>query len=171
MIYNITKVLSGNEKNNKKYSWKSIEDENSIVFPEDYKWFLEYYGVGSINNFLWVLSPISENPYLNSFKQFKEMRYAYEYMKNNNLIDYNYCFYDNGMGLFPWGITDNGDELFWNYLEDRIDVVVFSSRYEDIMSYKMNMVKFLYGLLSRKIECDIFPEDFVLDENFYKFYS
>ena len=167
MINDISKVLIKKEKNNEQYDWKSIENEKKIVFPEDYKRFLEYYGEGSINNFLWILSPISENPYLNSFKQLSNMKNSYEYMKNNNLIDYDYCFYDNGGGLFPWGITDNGDELFWNYLKDRIDIVVFSSRYEDIMSYKMSMESFLYGLLSGKIECDIFPEDFILDENFY----
>ena len=27
-------------------------------------------------------------------------------------------FYNDKKGLFPWGITENGDELFWNFIGD-----------------------------------------------------
>ena len=43
-------------------------------------------------------------------------------------------FYNDKKGLFPWGITENGDELFWNFIgDDSIEIV-----------------------------CPIFPDDFIL---------
>lgn len=48
-------------------------------------------------------------------------------------------FYNDKKGLFPWGITENGDELFWNFIgDDSIEIV-----------------------------CSIFPDDFILEENYY----
>ena len=52
MEYKIKDILVNNGNNATNYNWKIIERENSIVFPEDYKWFLENYGSGSINEFL-----------------------------------------------------------------------------------------------------------------------
>ena len=163
----IKDILSNSAKYTQNYKWDIIENENNIVFPEDYKRFLEYYGTGSINGFLWVLSPICDNSYLNSFEQYKIMKKSYETMINRNLMDFKYRFYNSGIGLFPWGITDNGDELYWNYIKDGMEIVVFASRYADVFSYKMNMEEFLCGLLTKSIECSVLPADFVRDNNFF----
>ena len=167
MDYQIKDILINNANIVTNYNWGKIENENNIVFPEDYKWFLENYGSGSINDFLWIFSPTCNNLNLNSFEQYKVMKNSYEIMHNNKLIEYNYSFYDNGIGLFPWGITDNGDELYWNYVNGVAEVVIFASRYADVFSYKLNVIDFLTGLLIKKIKCDIFPDDFVLDNNYY----
>lgn len=167
MDYKIKDILLNNANIVPNYKWEIIENDNNIVFPEDYKWFLENYGVGSINDFLWVFSPICDNLNLNSFEQYKIMKKSYELMINSKLIEYDYSFYDNGIGLFPWGITDNGDELYWNYLNGGTEIVIFASRYADILSCKLNMTDFLSGVLTKKIEFDLFPNDFVLDNNYY----
>lgn len=149
------------------YDWETIENEFNIIFPEDYKWFLENYGVGSINDFLWIFSPICDNLNLNSIEQYKVMKNSYNYMKSNNLIEFEYSFYKNGIGLFPWGITDNGDELYFNYLNGRTEIVVFASRYTEVMTCKMNITDFLSGVLTKEIECNFFPDDFVLKNNYF----
>ena len=167
MDYKIKDILLNDANIVTNYNWNTIENENNIVFPEDYKWFLENYGVGSINDFLWIFSPTCNNLNLNSFEKYKVMKNSYEIMLNNKLIEYNYSFYDNGIGLFPWGITDNGDELYWSFMDGLAEIVIFASRYAYVYSYKLNMVDFLTGLLTKKIECDLFPDDFVLDNNYY----
>lgn len=149
------------------YNWNKIENGNNIDFPEDYKWFLKNYGAGSINGFLWILSPNCKNLNLNSFEQYKKMKDSYDFMVQSKFIEYEYSFYNNGIGLFPWGITDNGDELFWNYMRGETEIVVFSSRYADIFTCKLNMTDFLEALLSKRIECNLFPDDFVMDNNYY----
>jgi len=81
--------------------------------------------------------------------------------------DFLFEFYYGQNGLFPWGITDNGDELFWNYKDDTIEIIVYSSRYTEYVTYAMCMEKFLCNLLKKDIICSIFPDDFVLDSNYY----
>ncbi len=77
-------------------------------------------------------------------------------------------FYNDKKGLFPWGITENGDELFWNFIgDDSIEIVVYESRYASVMRYAMSMEEFLCKLLRQEIVCPIFPDDFILEENYY----
>ena len=79
MNYKIKDILVNNVNSVHEYNWKIIENEFNIVFPEDYKWFLENYGVGSINDFLWIFSPICDNLNLNSVEQYKSMKNSYEF--------------------------------------------------------------------------------------------
>ena len=169
MHYKVQDILTYHGSSVKSELWDKIESENNIHFPPDYKWFLEYYGVGSINDFLWILSPFCDNLNLNSLEQHKSMKKSYEFMKSSNyLIECNgYSFYADGKGLFPWGITDNGDELYWNYFGDSIELVVFASRYAGCATYRMTIDDFLYGVLTKKIDCSIFPDSFVLDKNYF----
>lgn len=96
------------------------------------------------------------------------MRDAYNCMKEQFPEDFTLEFYDGKTGLFPWGVTDNGDELYWNVKEEGIELIVYESRYSGKEKYLMDMTQFLCGLLDKSIICSIFPDDFVLDNNYYK---
>ena len=89
-----------------------------IIFPEDYKRFIDFHGEGGINEFLWILSPFSENENLNSIEKFNVIKDAYISMQSEFPEQFSFDFYNGKTGLFLWGITDNGDELFWNYKGD-----------------------------------------------------
>lgn len=167
MNYNINRILSIQQVKNKKNPWEEVEKELEIIFPEDYKMFIDSYGEGGINEFLWILSPFSENPNLNSIKKFKLMKEAYLSMKSEFSNQFTFNFYSEKNGLFPWGITDNGDELFWNFKGNVLEVVVLESRYARNMSFIMGMEEFLCKLLKKEIECSIFPDDFILESNYY----
>ena len=80
MLEKLEKILSI-EKKEHQYDWEKVEDSYEIKFPNDYKSFIEYYGEGGINEFLWILSPFSEYENLNTIFKFNEMREAYEIMK------------------------------------------------------------------------------------------
>ena len=67
MDYKIKDILFNNLNIVTNYNWEIIENENNIVFPEDYKWFLENYGAGSINGFLWVFSRFFRYPVILCF--------------------------------------------------------------------------------------------------------
>ena len=96
------------------------------------------------------------------------MKDAYISMQSELPEQFSIDFYNGKTGLFPWGITDNGDELFWNYKGDIVEIVVYESRYTNNMSYIMGMEEFLCGLLSKEIVCPIFPDDFILEKNYYE---
>lgn len=70
--------------------------------------------------------------------------------------------------FFHGGITDNGDELFWNYKDDSVEIVIFSSRYSEKQIFSCSMSEFLVDLLEKKKECSIFPNDFIRQENYYE---
>lgn len=163
----INMILHIQKQNCKKNAWEEVEKNIGIIFPEDYKEFIDCYGEGSINEFLWILSPFSENQNLNSVHKFKEMEESYNSMKEEFPEDFKFEFYGRQNGLFPWGITDNGDELFWNYNDDTIEIVVYASRYVKYVIYAMNMKEFLCNLLKKDIICPVFPDDFILDSNYY----
>lgn len=168
MAYYINRILPMQRGKNKKNSWEAVEKKIGIIFPEDYKLFIDLYGEGGINEFLWILSPFSENENLNSVKRFKLMRNAYISMQKEFPEQFLFDFYNGKIGLFPWGITDNGDELFWNFNGDTLEIVVYESRYVRYMSYIMGMEEFLCKLLKKDIKCPIFPDDFILEDNYYQ---
>ncbi|RGS58940.1 hypothetical protein DWX81_18285 [Roseburia inulinivorans] len=105
---------------------------------------------------------------LNTIFKFNEMREAYEIMKIDFPKMCEFEFWRNGKGIFPWGITDNGDELFWNYKDDSVEIVIFSSRYSEKQIFSCSMSEFLVDLLEKKKECSIFPNDFIRQENYYE---
>lgn len=168
MNYDINEFLPIQQVKYKEYAWEDVEKKIGIIFPLDYKMFINSHGEGAINEFLWVLSPFSENENLNSIEKYKVMKDAYSSMQNEFPEQFSFSFYNDKIGLFPWGITDNGDELFWNFTGDIIEVVVYESGYASNMSYAMSMEEFLCKLLKKEIVCSIFPDDFILKENYYE---
>ena len=169
MEYNIDDFLPMCQ--GKKNSWEEVEKEIGLIFPEDYKVFIDSHGEGAINEFLWILSPFSKNENLNSIEKFESMREAYISMQRQFPEQCPFHFYDGKSGLFPWGITDNGDELYWNFKGDTLEVLVYEARYARNISYTMGMEEFLCKLLKREIECPIFPDDFILEDNNYLKYT
>lgn len=168
MNYDINEFLPIRQGECKKNAWEEIEKKIGIIFPEDYKLFIDFHGEGGINEFLWILSPFSENESLNSIEKFNVMKDAYISMQSEFPEQFSFDFYNGKTGLFPWGITDNGDELFWNYKEDVVEIVVYESRYANNISYMMSMEDFLCGLLTKEIVCPIFPDNFILEKNYYE---
>ena len=84
---------------------------------------------------MWILSPFSENENLNSIEKFNVMKDAYISMQSEFPEQFSFDFYNGKIGLFLWGITDNGDELFWNYKRCPIfhdDFILEKNYYETI---------------------------------------
>lgn len=66
----------------------------------------------------------------------------------------------------PWGYTENGDEMFW-LINDNIEdwlIIAYESRSSKFYSYEMSFVEFIYKLITKKLVCDIFPQDFFEEE-------
>ncbi len=148
--------------------WYSVEKKIGFIFPSDYKSFINMYGEGGINSFLWIFSPFSENENLNLLYRAKEFKVSYETMKKEFPNDFQFNFFDGEKGILPWGITDNGDELYWNVSKENITLVIYESRYGDYREYPMKVTEFLYNLLSKSLSCDLLPDDFILEDNYYE---
>lgn len=166
MDYEFSKILVIEVKNDDN-DWDTIEQEMKIQFPNDYKKFIDLYGEGAINDFLWILSPFSEYENLNTKVKIKEMYEAYKILKNDHPEICEFEIYNGEVGIFPWGITDNGDELYWYFSKKETSIVVIESRFSNKKIYDMSMTEFLYNLVDKNIVCTIFPDDFIRNENYY----
>jgi hypothetical protein len=141
--------------------WARCEAE-LVQLPTDYKSFLANYGTGCIDGFIWIFSPSSKNPNLNLLIQAKKQLSALEELfrqKNEAKV---YPLYPEAAGLLPFGITDNGDVLFWKTLgqAEKWSVVVGHSRSPEYEEFETGMLDFVASVLNRSIKAGAFPEDF-----------
>lgn len=149
-----------------KEQWGNVFNILVTELPSDYMKFIETYGTGGIDNFLWVLSPFVENENVNLIQKGKVIRDSYQISKNNFPEYYTHNIYPSVRGLLPWGLTDNGDELYWltEGKPDEWKIVVYETRASEYHIYPLSMVEFLYKTITKELVCEAFPDDFPSDK-------
>lgn len=142
--------------------WSELEDALGVSLPQDYKDFINIYGTGGIDQFIWILTPFDLDENVNFLARAEVMREAYLESKQQFPEYYKHCIFPEAGGILPWGYTDNGDELYWKTNEDARmwSIIVYESRSWEYHEYPMSMTEFLFGIVSRNLVCDAFPEDF-----------
>jgi hypothetical protein len=139
--------------------WQSVENRLRMELPEDYKEFIARYGTGSVDGFLWVLNPFSTNKHLNFFDEGGVKLEALRELRHESIP---YPLHPDVNGVLPWGITDNGDVLYWlcNGPPSNWVIVVNESRGPRWREYKLSTSDFLARLVAKELVVDVFPEDF-----------
>ena len=145
------------------------EQQIGTSLPSDYKEFISHYGLGSIDDFIWILNPFTENKNLNFLIKKEEILNSYKLLKKEFPNDYIHEIYPNDNGLLPFGLTDNGDELFWLVRgePDNWKVVVYRTRSEEYIKYDFTLIEFIHKIITREINCGIFPDDFPNQNPFF----
>jgi hypothetical protein len=146
--------------------WENFITNLGTDLPSDYKKFIETYGTGGIDNFLWILTPFVSDENINFLKKQKELSDAYLQSKQNFPQYYKHDVFPQKGGLLPWAYTDNGDELYWLTDGEPFNwkIIVYESRSPENHTYSLTMTEFLYQILTRELVCDAFPDDFPSDE-------
>ena len=130
--------------------------------PEDYKRFLSAFGTGQIDDFLWIFNPAASSKHLNLLHQaplqlsvLKEIKKQAE---PSVLEQY-------PSSLLPFGKSDNGNILFWISVGEPSGwkVLVHDSRAPQVETFDLDMTSFLTQVLSQKVRCSLFPDDFPSD--------
>jgi len=147
--------------------WQVVERILEMKLPADFKKLINLYGAGCFLKFLCPLSPFapfetslnllsgSTKRILSSYRSGREEfpQYSPEYPA-----------YPHTSGLFPWGLTINGDTLFWlrQGEPEKWPTIVCDSKYtkEGCYRFDMTATEFLYRLFSGEIETEAFPEGF-----------
>ena len=93
--------------------WLLIERELRIGLPATYKNLIDEFGESSWDDFLHILSPFSENPYLNLIEMGQMTLEADRISRRSFPAHYPVPLYPEKGGLLPWAGTDNGDSLYW----------------------------------------------------------
>jgi hypothetical protein len=142
--------------------WQSVEREVGGILPADYKEFILTYGSGCIDGFLWIYDPFSANKNLNLLSQAKAVLHSFEIRRDEFGEKLPFPLFPASDGVFPWGSTDNGDHLFWRFVDGRFQspLVVVESRGPERQEYDLSMTTFLAEMLTRKISVKVFPPEF-----------
>ena len=143
-----------------------LQTERSLGFlPSDYRQFIELYGTGQIDEFVWIFSPSTTNEYVNLQSQVTAILRGLADSADQFPDVFGMPRHPEPGGLLPFGSTDNGDNLFWvtKGPPDEWTVAVMGPRSPDIYKYNVGLVAFLRQLLSDEIQCKVFPEEFPAD--------
>jgi hypothetical protein len=141
-------------------AWPAIESQVGQL-PADYKSFMDRFGSGTIDGFVWILNPFSRNAHGNLLYRKEQILDALKELIESGEPS-QYPLYPEPGGLLPFGMTDNGDTLLWQTVgePDQWPIVVNAARDPTYEKFECNMTAFLEGILTRRIRCSIFPEDF-----------
>jgi hypothetical protein len=154
------------QKIGNKDEWKKFENKLGVALPEDYKLFIETYGTGGIDNFIWLLTPFVQDKNINFTSRMNVMCNAYLESRDKFPQYYKHKVFPELGGILPWAYTDNGDEIYWltGKNSDEWSVVVYETRSPEYHEYAMTMVEFLYKIVTKELVCEAFPEDFPSEE-------
>ena len=145
--------------------WLEVEAAAGTPLPPDYRAFVEAYGPGAVDGFLWVLHPATANAHLSLQEAIggrHSQLWALRTLREGG-EEIPYPIYPEPGGLLPWGITDNGDVCYWHTASAdpaAWTVAANESRGPEWDDFRGTMVEFLVGVLSGRHRCPVFPEDF-----------
>ncbi len=138
------------------------------ALPRDYRAFIDTYGLGCVDGFLWVLHPEARNPYLNLGRPRRVQADAI----TESITAYPEDFPDLGepSNLIPWAITDNGGVCWWHAAgaPDTWPVIVAAVRSHECVRYQKTMTQLLAGLLSGSLVCELLPDDWPRNEPMFE---
>jgi hypothetical protein len=140
----------------------ALEASMNINLPDDYKRLVCNYGSGSWKEFLWVLNPFASNRNLNLGEQAQRQLDAERTIKKSSPRDMPFALHPEPGGLFPWGLTDNGDRLFWltEGNPNSWPTIVYESRGPEFDRHEINCCTFLRTWISGELQVKVFPDDF-----------
>jgi hypothetical protein len=136
--------------------WEPVEAELGLVLPPDYKDFVRLYGSGCFMEFLGVCVPGTTNPNtrLESF-----LPGACGALVEDE--DLAHLLWPRPGGLAPFGVTDNGDYLFWLTRGQPAEwpIVVWDRGLGQLESFECDLTDFLAGLATGSVLPREFPQD------------
>jgi len=136
--------------------WDEVEARLGTRLPSDYKRFVDRYGTGAVGDFLYVLTPATDNPHLSLFDQSRVMLDGWRELRANWPDQFPFATHPEPGGLLPWAVTDNGDELYWltRGLPDQWPTVI-SSRGMPLETHWMTATELLAGLITGRVRSNL----------------
>lgn len=138
--------------------WRAVEERVGRELPRDYKELASRYGPGLFGDFLWIYHPKSATQWVDLTGPAPGIiRAQLERDQGSSAFRPPHDPHQ----LFPMGVTDNGNHLFWvTDPEDRPDswqVAVNEARGPEWYTHEGNLTNFLASLLSGQLAVPLFP--------------
>lgn len=142
--------------------WEEVEGSLGLRFPADYREFISTYGSGT-TGFLWVASPFSPERINGIPTAMAALLERQRELRESGMIDHPYAIYPEPGGLFPWGGTDNGDDLFWVTSKDgrpeSWPVLIHATRDSEVEEHATGMVGFISQAISGQLQSELIPSN------------
>jgi hypothetical protein len=147
-------------------SWRQVERQLGYILPHDYKLYIDTFGEGSVDGYVIIFDPFSVNG-VSNYPAYPEAIlevYRSEYMSTDWKIEvYGKVKNQKSMvkywpekgGLLPFGMTNNGDFLFWrtNGPPDQWTIVINRRSHSDrLIEFDMNLVEFLTRFVRKEFD-------------------
>ncbi|TAJ68637.1 MAG: hypothetical protein EPO51_27575 [Phenylobacterium sp.] len=131
--------------------WKRVEAYLGTELPQDYKDFARLYGYGLFLGVMIIHVPSNDDPHGTLEAEVREVSRAF-----NSHADQPYAMWPRVGGLINFGVTENGDYLFWLPIgpPDQWKVVFWDrglSEDECFEEFDCGMAEFLAGLADGSI--------------------
>ncbi len=152
---------------NKKILKDAKDDAIQKGLPIDYIDFFEDYGLGCIDDFLWILCPLTNNTNLNIYYKTAEILAIFD----QNSFDYveDLMSYIKRNKSYVMAITENGDYIFYSNSFNHERITLIDSRFGMGEAYEMGFIEFIFKLLTKEVISNILPSDFVFEKKFVLF--
>ncbi|TMR93295.1 hypothetical protein [Nonomuraea basaltis] len=153
--------------------WEALHRRYGLRFPSDYQTLAARYPDLVVAEFLSVFHPASHerawSDRMLDIPRSWSPRWLDSYTPYEDPIpvDWNGPFrvHPEPGGVFPWGITVNGDFCLWLTDPDPVLWTVLIAERHQVWHYKGTLTGFLCQVLTREISCPVFPADFPLGDD------
>jgi hypothetical protein len=139
--------------------WLDIEQRLGTRLPDDYKEYIEHYGGSNICDYLVVVKPFGSTQYTDLVDFAQRQLDAYRSLREEfGEEEVPLPLFPELDGLLPWGLTANGDVLFWRTIGEpnQWTVVVNGSRTPWYEEFPYGMAAFILRLFTGKLTGDVY---------------
>jgi hypothetical protein len=141
--------------------WAAVEAAIGTALPGDFKAFTEWYGSGTVDDFLYLFNPFTQGQDGNLVVEKDRVLAAYGKTRARFPDRLPLPPFPEPGGVLPLGRTDNGDELYWvtEGHPDRWPVALLESRAALQEVHRMPVTGFLAALAANQLASRVLPDD------------
>ncbi|MFI0366734.1 SMI1/KNR4 family protein [Actinomadura sp. 1N219] len=146
--------------------WQRLREQLGLRLPGDYMELCRRYPPLRIDNFMGTFHPVEDSEGENLVSWAEDILGAAEDL-NEEFPDLGlvpFSLYPAEGGLFPWGVTDNSDHLFWRTKgdPDTWTIVVAGHSYAEgeWWEFDGSMTDFIVGIMNREVICPVLASEF-----------
>jgi hypothetical protein len=114
LVEQLTAVLAPPPGGGDDIDWDMVREESGMIFPADYRSFVETYGGGNIDSHLSLSTPAVKGSVYGVIEGIASIGPGRWHPEG-------YPYYPNPEGILPWGGNSHGDQAFWHCQSDDPD--------------------------------------------------